>query len=108
MTIDIKRLKQAREAADLTQEEIGAKLNLSQAAYSNIESGTTQHLDIKHLVGLAKILSKPMVWFLGMENGHDFSPDELELQKVYRQLSHTSKEYVLDIAKSFLEKEKAL
>lgn len=107
MPIVRRRLKEARQDAGLSQEEVAKKLGLgSHAAYGHYERGEADP-DLTNFVKLSKILGKPVTWLLGIEDGHDLSPDEKELLETYRGLSRTSKEYVLGIAQDFLKREQS-
>ena len=48
------RLKNLREDADMTQAEVGAKLNISQRSYAHFEAGT-RGIPIETLVALADL-----------------------------------------------------
>lgn len=54
-----KRIKIARIKADLTQEKLAEKVNVSPSHMSNIETGTTQ-VSLKLLVAIANALSVTM------------------------------------------------
>lgn len=105
MTIVRKRLRQAREDAGLSQEEVAKQLKLgSHVAYGNYERGKADP-DLDNLMKLSRILSKPVTWFLGIENGGELSPDEVELLNCYRQLSFRARRDVLAIAQDFARRE---
>lgn len=48
------RLKNLREDADMTQAEVGAKLNISQRSYAHFEAGT-RGIPIETLIALADL-----------------------------------------------------
>jgi transcriptional regulator with XRE-family HTH domain len=101
------KLKEARESADLSQDEVAKKLGLSQGAYSDFERGKTR-LDVNYLVQLSTILSKPVTWFLGIddENGRHLAPDEVELLDAYRSLPYEVKPYALGIVQDMAQRAK--
>lgn len=48
------RLKNLREDADMTQAEVGAKLNISQRSYAHFEAGT-RGIPLETLIALADL-----------------------------------------------------
>lgn len=61
------KLKTLREFNNYSQEYLAKSLNISQAAYSKIESGTTQ-LSIEHLVKISEIYRISPSDILGMND----------------------------------------
>lgn len=59
----LKRLRKAREEAGLTQVEVAAKLNSSQAYISKIEKGQIR-VDVLGLKRFAKMYGKSINYFL--------------------------------------------
>jgi transcriptional regulator with XRE-family HTH domain len=59
----LRRLRQARRDADLTQAEVGRRLGLRQAFVSKVESGE-RRLDPVELARFAVVYGKPLGWFL--------------------------------------------
>jgi transcriptional regulator with XRE-family HTH domain len=59
----IKKLKQARKEAGLSQVEVAKKLGKSQSFVSKIESGE-RRIDIIELKIIAEIYNKPINYFL--------------------------------------------
>lgn len=57
------RLKQARLNAGLTQEDVAMKLDKPQSYVSKVEAGE-QRIDVIELKNLAKILRKPIDFFI--------------------------------------------
>lgn len=80
------RLKEAREAAGLTQADVADQLRLSRDAISKIENGRSV-ITLKHLEALPQILYKPISYFLGLDSNLSF--DEEELLTLYRSLPST-------------------
>ena len=58
------RIYTARQAKGLKQLEIGQKLGMSQANYSNIESGK-QDISVALIVEIASILDVSIAWLIG-------------------------------------------
>jgi transcriptional regulator with XRE-family HTH domain len=59
----LRRLRQARQEARLTQDAVGQLLGVRQAFMSKVESGE-RRIDPVELARLAAIYRKPVVWFL--------------------------------------------
>ena len=61
------RVRAARESLEpkLTQEELGAKIGLSKVGYGHYERGT-QPFSVWHLYQLARVLGRPLEYFLGL------------------------------------------
>lgn len=89
-----KRLKEARENMQLTQEEVGAALGIGRAAYANIETGRSL-LGVDHLLNLPSILHKPVTYFLGV-NG-ELPQDEAEWLEVYRSLTPDQRQTIFSV-----------
>lgn len=95
------RIKTARLAAELTQEEVAAPLDIGRAAYSNIENGHSL-VTIDHLLKLPHILHKPVTYYLGIDT-ENLSADEAEWLEIYRLLPADIKSLVLIFAKAALQ-----
>lgn len=61
------KIKKARINKGFSQEDIAAKLNVSQSAYAKIENGITK-LDIERLLDIVKILEMDIQDLLNVEN----------------------------------------
>ena len=57
------RIRQARQEAGLSQEELGRRLGISGVAVGHYERGT-RSIGIHELERLAQILERPLTWFL--------------------------------------------
>ncbi len=79
-----KRIKQAREAAGLTQGELADYLGVTRALVTSLEAGRS-NLTIQHLEILPKILHRPISFFLGLTI-EGLTPDEEELLMFYRSI----------------------
>lgn len=62
------RIRLAREAAGLSQTDMGKKLGLTKAGYGHYERGR-QPFTVDMLFQLARILGRPVEHFLGLETG---------------------------------------
>jgi transcriptional regulator with XRE-family HTH domain len=80
------RIREAREAAELTQAELGDALNISGNAVTKIENGRST-LTLQNLEQLPKILNRPIEYFLGLDTG--MTADEEQLLAAYRRLPKT-------------------
>lgn len=60
------RLREAREALDVSQAWVADQLGIAQERYSRYETGRTRHPNPEHLVALAKLYGKPAEHFLAM------------------------------------------
>jgi transcriptional regulator with XRE-family HTH domain len=58
-----RRLRQAREASGLSQEEVGRRVRRDQTFVSKVESGE-RRLDLIEADDLAAIYGKPLSWFV--------------------------------------------
>jgi transcriptional regulator with XRE-family HTH domain len=91
------RIKTARLAAELTQEEVAAPLGIGRAAYSNIENGHSL-ATVDHLLKLPEILHQPVTYFLGIDPAH-LTLAETEWLELYRVLPDEVKALVLGFVK---------
>lgn len=60
-----KRLREARKAANLTQEELANKIGIKRSTYGQFEQGRNEP-NISVLPQLARELNKPIEWLLGL------------------------------------------
>lgn len=89
------KILELRVEAELTQKQLGQKLNMSQKTISSIEIGRTS-ISIPDLEKVAKIFSVPITYFFSTSNQYDtflgnLSEDEISLIKSYRLLSNRKK-----------------
>ncbi|PSN10626.1 transcriptional regulator [filamentous cyanobacterium CCP5] len=61
------RLKAARLDANLTQQQVAARLSVPQSFISKCESGE-RRVDIIELLELASIYDKPLIYFVDFES----------------------------------------
>ncbi len=78
-----KRVRTARKAAGLSQEEVAAQLNLTPAGYGHYERGR-QPFSIEMLTRLARVLDRPLEHFLGLQMG--LTLEEEQLVAAFREL----------------------
>jgi len=74
------RLKRAREAAGLTQQQLAEKIGATRSAIAQVEGGMTNSLNAENLAKAAKELGKAAVWLAngeGPEQGLDAMGDAL-------------------------------
>ncbi len=86
-----KRLKEARRARSLSQQEVAAGAGIDRATYTNYELGRRQP-DPQRLRQLSQLLEVSADWLLGQPSG--VSPEEQAHIKKYRLLDLHGKELV--------------
>lgn len=100
MSIIARRLISAREAANLTQEELASLLGISQEAYGGYErKRTTPGID--RLMDISEKLGKPITFFLGIDN--DLSDAETDLLHIYRRIPAHMQETALDLLRVLIQ-----
>lgn len=62
------RIRQRREALNMTQEELGASLRLNKSSIQRYESGQVQRIKRPILNAIAEALSVDPLWLLGGSN----------------------------------------
>lgn len=98
-----KRIKQVREDAGLSQEELGTKLGVTQPAYGRYELGIRE-MSIDQLFQLSRVLGRSVPWLLGIDTG--LTDDEDEILTIYQSLSADARRFLLLNARSYLEEER--
>jgi transcriptional regulator with XRE-family HTH domain len=78
-----RRVKEARLAAGLSQEELGKKVGLTKVGYGEYERGR-RLFDTEQLFHLSRILGRPVEYFLGLDTG--LSEEEGQLLASYRAI----------------------
>lgn len=78
------RLRQAREDAKFTQDDLADLIGIKNSAYSLVESGKNR-LRIEHLPIIAEALGKPTAYFFDLDIG-PLSAEEQEIIGIYRSL----------------------
>jgi len=87
------RIKAARKAAHLTQQDVADRLGMSDVGFGDIERGKSQP-NIEYLFQLSSILGRSVEHLLGLDNG--LSADEDELLARYRTLPPAQATWFLD------------
>ncbi len=91
------RLRDARKAAQLTQEDVASRLGMSRAGYGHFEDGA-RSMTLDDLVKLAEIVGRSPAYLLGLEG--DLTPDEDALLSAFRAIdSERQRRLVLDLAR---------
>lgn len=94
------RIKRAREALNLTQEEVAGRLGIGRPALSNIENGRNL-VRLEHIPKLVRVLNRPIGYFFGIVG--DLTADEEQLLEVYRALpGKRLKSTAIDIIQSLV------
>jgi HTH-type transcriptional regulator / antitoxin HipB len=81
LDLALRRVREARKAAGLTQEEMGDKLGMSRGGYGLLETGS-RTITLEDLFNLSRILGRPVEYFLGLDTG--LTEDEGQLLALYR------------------------
>jgi transcriptional regulator with XRE-family HTH domain len=89
------RLKEARTAIGLTQEDVAGAVGLHRSAVSEVESGRRK-VNGHELCRLARLYRRPIAWFLGDE---DDPPVSEEARAVIDGLSEGDRAAVLAFAR---------
>ena len=100
-----KRIKQAREKCNKSQEELGKLLGLNKSTIQRYESGQVQRIKLPILENMSVILNVNPSW-LAMKsddprcvsNNTILSEDEIRLLEIYRNFNDEGKEKLLDTA----------
>jgi transcriptional regulator with XRE-family HTH domain len=77
-----RRVKLARQAAGLSQEELGQRLGLTKVGYGEYERAH-RVLDTEQLAKLGRVLGQPITYFLGLDTG--LTEDEGRVLALYRE-----------------------
>ena len=84
-------LKQAREYVELSQEEVGRRLNIPRTAISMIESGQ-RRLDALELKRFSELYQRPVAYFTGEQELSAALPEDIEhLARRASKLSETDR-----------------
>jgi transcriptional regulator with XRE-family HTH domain len=103
-----RRLREARLALPMTQEELGKALGLSFQAIQKYESGENR-LSVGRLVAAAKTLEKPLSYFVPSETGSaaeekPLSSQEAELVGSFRRIKRDdARDSLLTLARQFTD-----
>lgn len=101
----LKKIKTYRKGKGYSQEYMAFKLDISQAAYTNIENQISK-LSVERLIEIAKILGQPLSGFFGEQTNFK-KEDALEVHdeiKVLISKLVKSKDAQINILRKLLEK----
>lgn len=91
------RLREARRAAKLTQDDVAKQLGMSRAGYGHFEDGA-RSMTLDDLVKLGQIVGRSPGYLLGLEI--DLTADEDALLAAFRAIdSERQRRLVLDLAR---------
>lgn len=99
------RLREARESAGLSQEEVAQKLSLPRPAISQIENGH-RRVEALELARLAKLYGKPLGHF-AEDSAASVSPRVEALHRATAELSDRDRAEVLRFAEFLRQKSKS-
>lgn len=94
------RLRAARKASGLRQEEVAKRAGMSQGAYSELERGKSKSSRRPGL--LAKVLNVDPLW---LETGVEQSHDSTQHLLTYNKLSPKDKEYIRNLARRLADED---
>jgi len=94
------RLRQAREEAGLSQEDLATRLGMTQVGYSGLERGRTL-ISLETLAEVCRIVSKPITFFTGMGQVEvqGLAPATRELVGIMENLPEREKQAILGYAR---------
>ena len=92
------RLKQVRNEAGLSQEDLGKAFGVSHATISDWEAGKTR-IDLEDLQRLCRILGVTILRIMPVEA--PVTPDEAQLISHYRRIPNEFKPLFLDTARTY-------
>ena len=104
----MERLRELREEKHLNQQKLAMELNITQAAISKYEIGTSEP-DINMLKNIASFFNVSVDYLIGFSesriscNKSDLSQDELTLLSNYRNLKGLQKEKLLSYLNGLLQ-----
>jgi HTH-type transcriptional regulator/antitoxin HipB len=93
------RLRDARRAAQLTQQDVADRIGVTQSQYNHYESGRTL-ISIDQLLKLEEIFGRSITFLVGKEICFiaDLPPLLQELVELTKKLDPDSQEQILDFA----------
>ena len=98
------RIKEARLAKNMTQEELAAQIDISVAFLSRVERGST-HINLKRLSQICNLLEVPEGYVL---NGTSSESDNYllpEFSDIFKSASPKTQKLIYNIAKLIIENE---
>ena len=93
-----KRIKLARVEKDMSQQELAMRINVAQGTISEYERGTVP-ITIDRLFEIARVLEKPVQYFLGLEYAED--PTLSEIVSLYRACDESHRQAMMDMVRAF-------
>lgn len=91
------RIKTARQACHLTQNQFAAKIHVSQQTLSRYENGINA-VPNNTLEHIAKELDISLTYFMGVSSV-EFSDEEILLIELYRKANDKIKRYIVELVK---------
>lgn len=99
------RLRQAREAAGLSQTEVARRIGIAQPTYSDLENkpGSSS----KHLVAIASVLGVNAAWLAYGKGPRDAAqnPEDAELLQLFHGLDADRQRLVLRMLRSVADEQ---
>ena len=86
------RVKEARQAAGLSQEDLGRRMGLTKVGYGEYERAH-RLFDTEQLAKLSQILGRPVEYFLGLDMG--LTEEEEQLLASYRAIGSSSGKHLV-------------
>ena len=78
-----RKLREAREAAGLQQNELAERLGLAKQSYTPYETGRIK-FRVEQVQEFSRALGRPVEWFLGLDTG--LSEADAEVLHLWRQI----------------------
>ena len=104
----VERIKDVRKALGLNQTDFAKRIDLTQTAYSMIESGRNRLSD-KHIKLVASEFGVNENWIrTGEGDKYSSSPYEKEFLRIFEGLMPETKDYLLNTAKELLATQEKL
>jgi transcriptional regulator with XRE-family HTH domain len=91
------RLREARIAAGLSQDEVGKRIGLTGVGYGAYERGDTL-ISVENLVAVSNLFDKPVAYLLGLPSKviGDLPPSTMEVINALEELDKVGRDYVSD------------
>lgn len=96
------RIIAARKGAGFTQSELGVRIGVTQPAISEWEKSARNQPSIDTLRRIAEVTGKPLVW-LALGEEFEFTPDEINLIRDFRQCSDQGKTAAIAVIQSNIQ-----
>jgi transcriptional regulator with XRE-family HTH domain len=99
-------IRKAREAKNMSQQELGRRLGLSAAAVSLLETGRTKFPKVSRLVQIAEILEIPSTDLLAEAGFNLPDSDSLSLQWLADEMDAGNRRRLIAIGHALLQEQK--